>query len=101
MALTTCDYCGKTLLSAAANCPQCGITLDGTHSDDRPEPAGTCPYCSGSVRKIKGLQGAREFAIFFVLFCLGLFPGLLYYMWAENTAYCLHCSRRVRRLQPD
>ena len=100
MTLATCDRCGKTLLSGAATCPGCGSVVNLPAPGNANEPAGKCPDCGGPVWKIKGLQGGREFRIFFLLFFLGLFPGLLYYMHAEHIAYCLHCHRRVKHPLP-
>lgn len=100
MALANCNRCGKTLFSASRTCPSCGSDLDVPAGDYPKGPPGNCPECGGPVWQIKGLQDAREFTIFFVLFCLGLFPGLLYYMHVERIAYCLHCRRRLKHPQP-
>lgn len=100
MALLNCPQCGKMLLSASMTCPSCGSELDVPARDHPNERPGNCPKCGGPVWKIKGLQGAREFAIFFLLFCLGFFPGLIYYMHAERIPYCLHCRRRVKHPRP-
>ena len=100
MALANCGRCGRTLLSATTTCPGCGSILGVPTLDNTNELAGKCPDCGGLLWKAKGLQGAREFAIFLLLFGLGLFPGLLYYMHAERIAYCQHCRKRVKHPRP-
>lgn len=94
MPLTTCPDCGAQVSTAAAACPKCGRPMSSPTSQ---QPHGKrCRHCgSRNVGKTRGLQGFGEVFTFFVLFALGMIPGIVYYIYMESVPYCSGCGKRT------
>jgi len=113
--LVDCPDCGQQVSRRAPSCPHCGSPLNSTTPParktlgDRPIPNTTipvsrtrqhphgksCQLCgSNNVGKVRGLQGFGEVLTFLVLFCLGMIPGIVYYIYNESRPYCSGCGKR-------
>ena len=94
MALTTCPDCDSQISTAAVTCPKCGRPM----ATDTTQLSGgrRCKRCgSSNVGKVRGLQGFGEVLAFLILFCLGIIPGLIYYICVESVPYCSGCGKRA------
>jgi hypothetical protein len=99
MALTTCPDCNNSVSTSAASCPHCGCPIAAQpvqHAATDPVGGRRCPHCkSHQVGKVRGMQGVGEVLVCMALLCLGLIPGIIYYIHRESLPYCSGCGRRV------
>ena len=90
MPLIECPDCNNEISDVAPACPNCGRP-NREIADNK-----ICRYCdSNQVGKVRGLQGINEFLIFVILFCCGILPAIIYYIYIESVPYCSDCGRRI------
>ena len=82
----------------ASICPECGRPIKTSAAQPSIAGGRRCPYCKAcSVGKARGLQGIGEVSLVILLFCMGILPGIIYYVYIESVPYCSSCGRRVRK----